>query len=578
MWQVKRRSLIATKLERALKPVQKPHVSSREHPWIRASIREPESTLNPTLEGFGIHPIFQNPTAPRSKGINLDKLRELNMGHLNIQLHPQSQVSSVSVCASARSEYQRESEFNDANAEEIPVSKTPHAFVVPEGWRTLILTPSKPRTVDEQGDKRQLLALTDRAAASPFSSSSAKDVANSDVAAAEMKKSRLNLRKGFFTEDQGIGTARGASPYHKAAREACSVARGSRVHESCKQDYFGKSCRSCLCCKADLEIHKPITSFLRVPVCPGYRLPERISVEEQKEKLEKGGHRRAGFRAKIADQAMLAESFRRQRDPGVYKDEAKAIITMAEYPKALENYLRFLDLCHRIMDIEGEAMVLNFIGCSIQEEADIKVAASKTAIDFTVKEDEADMHPIVVQDTQYLKAIDFHKKHAAKTDIKGKFTAFTNLGIIYATLCIWTEAGKFHKKALRCATFVQSSPDQCIAVGNLGFLLFRRKKMVVAKACISRYLMICRMLGDTLGLARSHYTLGQIALQLKKFREAKVEFTAAMNAAIQHGDKQIETFCKVQLGICKGNVLIATREKALEGYHPETSPFVEIKH
>jgi hypothetical protein len=63
----------------------------------------------------------------------------------------------------------------------------------------------------------------------------------------------------------------------------------------------------------------------------------------------------------------------------------------------LENYLRFLDLCHRIMDIEGEAMVLNFIGCSIQEEADIKVAASKTAIDLTVKEDEADMHPIVVQ-------------------------------------------------------------------------------------------------------------------------------------------------------------------------------------
>jgi len=214
MWQVKRRSLIATKLERVLKPVQKPDVSSRERPWIRASIREPESTLSPTLEGFGIHPIFQNPTAPRSKGINLDKLRELNMGHLNIQLHPQSQVSSV--CASARSEYQRGSEFNDANAEEIPVSKTPHAFVVPEGWRTLTLTPSKPRTADEQGNKRQLLALTDRAAASPFSSSSAKDVADSDVAAAEMKKSRLNLRKGFFTEDQGIGTARGASPYHKA--------------------------------------------------------------------------------------------------------------------------------------------------------------------------------------------------------------------------------------------------------------------------------------------------------------------------------------------------------------------------
>ncbi len=279
----------------------------------------------------------------------------------------------------------------------------------------------------------------------------------------------------------------------------------------------------------------------------------------------------------------------------------------------------------------------------------------------------------------------------------------------------------FVQKALRCAMFVQSSPDQCIAVGNLGFLLFRRKKMVVAKACISRssvpensqhlekmdstgnakkegilheyirnweiqiqmwsfqltyeiqfltlpgiwWFAACwetpwglqdhtthlvklncnsksedlllytpilkhyyctlppieqsldlvavygnRRIGDTWWHFQLSYAIPQLPTMWKtiiaseasrkiektktrgltcthlgfcgfvmwcRFREAKVEFTAAMNAAIQHGDKQIETFCKVQLGICKGNVLIATREKALEGYHPETSPFVEIK-
>lgn len=48
-------------------------------------------------------------------------------------------------------------------------------------------------------------------------------------------------------------------------------------------------------------------------------------------------------------------------------------------------------------DVEGEAMCLNFIACSIQEDADRKVELSSTKIDFSQKEGDAPLHPVVLQ-------------------------------------------------------------------------------------------------------------------------------------------------------------------------------------
>jgi hypothetical protein len=41
-----------------------------------------------------------------------------------------------------------------------------------------------------------------------------------------------------------------------------------------------------------LEIGNAITSFIRVPVSAGLRLPERVKAEDQKANLLKGGHGR----------------------------------------------------------------------------------------------------------------------------------------------------------------------------------------------------------------------------------------------------------------------------------------------
>jgi len=43
------------------------------------------------------------------------------------------------------------------------------------------------------------------------------------------------------------------------------------------------------------------------------------------------------------------------------------------------------------------------------------------------------------------------------------------------------------QKALKCATDLENPRGQCASVGNLGFLLYKRKKYEVAKACMIRW-------------------------------------------------------------------------------------------
>jgi hypothetical protein len=45
-----------------------------------------------------------------------------------------------------------------------------------------------------------------------------------------------------------------------------------------------------------------------------------------------------------------------------------------EYRKAIDCYKEYLVLCKRNEDKEGEAIAYNFVGCSLQEEQDLKLA------------------------------------------------------------------------------------------------------------------------------------------------------------------------------------------------------------
>lgn len=40
-------------------------------------------------------------------------------------------------------------------------------------------------------------------------------------------------------------------------------------------------------------------------------------------------------------------------------------------------YKKYLEICERTNDVEGQALAHNFIGCSIQEKENLKLAAMK---------------------------------------------------------------------------------------------------------------------------------------------------------------------------------------------------------
>ncbi|CAK9189940.1 unnamed protein product [Sphagnum troendelagicum] len=544
MWASKRRTLPNSRRGMSVSGelIVKPPKGFNAPSWVRSSLQNPSAGFDdpvellllskagyktPMMRGFGMHPSFMIPATSASasgamfNGIKLDELRSINMGHLNPRLH--RETLHLQSCK--------------------PTTTTGRPELYSSGSRSCeVLTRS---SLDMMMMKTRVHLII-----SPLNSSSSSSSSSSFCS--------WVVKDGFLTVNQGIGTARGASPtYQKQWDE-------HEESESHKDGIPGFPLLNSISFDSrypkasdHLDLNMPITSFIRMPASAVLHLPARTAVgDKQDQDLEKGGG--IGERQKISDLSVIAESLRRQKDPEKYKDEAKALISMGvlydnaqEFLKALDCYQNYLELCIKLGDAEGEAVAYNYIACSIQEHEDLKSTASK---DNSNAPGELGSPSNAAAAAMYRKAAEFHRQHADKGDVEGQFVAYTNLGLVYAKLSQWADAANSHKRALKCATYLENPPKQCVAIGNLGFLLFRRGKMGAAKACIIRYLQICEILGDVQGTARAHYMLGTIAALFKKYKEAEEEFRSAMTTARQCRDKQMEVFSKVQIGIARGKM------------------------
>lgn len=201
MWATRRQTLPSVrrsskyKLAKAKKPAPPPE-------WARFSLRNTSHFGDDTLaSGLGLHPDFMIPTKSRPDGMRLDGLRQLNMGHINVRYH-QDYFSPKSSQASMH-EYNN---FDGMSADQGGAAGAVAAggaespkFSVPQGWkRSSSLTPVKVRCEPKMSVIK---------AAPP---------SGGGVADFNPRGSRVN-KDGFFTVEQGIGTARGASPAYKAS-------------------------------------------------------------------------------------------------------------------------------------------------------------------------------------------------------------------------------------------------------------------------------------------------------------------------------------------------------------------------
>ncbi|KAG5177657.1 hypothetical protein JKP88DRAFT_258737 [Tribonema minus] len=205
----------------------------------------------------------------------------------------------------------------------------------------------------------------------------------------------------------------------------------------------------------------------------------------------------------ISDYTVLASSSQRAGRPqmeglayfciGVLYDN------MGQYGKALEAYKKYLGVCRRTDDKQGEALAHNCMGVDCHylacppganAAALVLMAAARAAL---------------------ARAAEHHSAHLALADDGGACVARTNLGLAAALAGAADAAAEHHQAALRAAARARAPAAQSVAIGNLGLLALRRGDAAAAQACLERRAELARAAGDAAAEAAALRWLGGLA-------------------------------------------------------------------
>jgi len=115
----------------------------------------------------------------------------------------------------------------------------------------------------------------------------------------------------------------------------------------------------------------------------------------------------------VKDYDFLSQACKRA---GKVKDEGRAYYSagvlldnVGRFKQSISRYLKFLEVCKAIGDKEGEALAYNALGVAYQKMGE-------------------------AGQENYVKAMEFHKKHLEIADVSGQFMASINLGLISEAL------------------------------------------------------------------------------------------------------------------------------------------------
>ena len=114
-----------------------------------------------------------------------------------------------------------------------------------------------------------------------------------------------------------------------------------------------------------------------------------------------------------------------------------------KHKKAIEFYLKFLQVCKSINDTHGEALAYNCIGVDYQLLGDAESEYTQ-------------------------KAIEYHHLHEELADVNGKFLASINLGLCYDRLGDQKNSIYYFQNALKFSIQMSNLSGQSLAVGNIG--------------------------------------------------------------------------------------------------------------
>jgi tetratricopeptide (TPR) repeat protein len=234
----------------------------------------------------------------------------------------------------------------------------------------------------------------------------------------------------------------------------------------------------------------------------------------------------------MRDYQLLAEACQRagkarMEGHAYYKQGELLAVNKETLPQSAKYFKKYLNICRRLNDLQGEAKALNCIGIAHQE----------------------------IGGTEHLQhALEYHRQHSEISDAAGIFIANTNMGLIYGQLDNWSRAIEHHKQALQYAVRAGDRQAESLALANLGLMGRSQGDLNTAKVCMERHLELAHTLSDETAAVQANEQLGLLAVEKGEWNEAAKLLTQAMDLSSRQNDQRKSNELKGLIGVVTGNL------------------------
>jgi tetratricopeptide (TPR) repeat protein len=240
----------------------------------------------------------------------------------------------------------------------------------------------------------------------------------------------------------------------------------------------------------------------------------------------------------LKDYILLAEACKRA---GRARVEATAYFKIAhilsttdeeERPKAVVYLRKYLQICRRINDLQGEAKALNALGIVHYEIALSTCTQGSTQAEMLLRI-----------------ALGFHRQHAEIADAAGIFIANTNAGLCHAHLGDHAAAAESHKLAASFAVQAGDRDAEALALSNLAAAAASTGDLATSRLCAQRQLDVGNATHNPGVACEAQEQLAQLAIQRSDYAAATGHLVAALEIALREGDQRRALRLRCQLGV-----------------------------
>lgn len=241
----------------------------------------------------------------------------------------------------------------------------------------------------------------------------------------------------------------------------------------------------------------------------------------------------------LKDYILLAEACQRA---GRARVEGTAYFKIAhllsgdeeQKPRAASYLRKFLQICRRINDLQGEAKALNALGIVHYELALASAAPGSQQSQMLLRV-----------------ALGFHRQHAEIADAAGIFIANTNAGLCHSQLGDHAAAAEAHKLAASFAVQAGDRDAEALALSNLAAAATSTGDLATSRLCAQRQLDVGIATQNAGVSCEAHEQLAQLAIHRSDFATATTHLVSALEVALKEGDQRRALRLRCQLGVAQ---------------------------